>query len=95
MPEALFLSCTNYSRVSPGKRKRGLAVLYKSHRPFVSALASSCGLLQSSLSEDFAHPLERFADVLAGVRVGEAQVALAVAAESRTGEARYACLVEE
>src|SRR5918997_4229293 len=45
--------------------------------------------------EDLSHPLERFADVLAGVGVREAQMAFAVAAECRTGEARHACLVEE
>src|SRR5215203_4925606 len=51
--------------------------------------------LSARTRQNLAHPLERFADVLAGVGVGEAQVTLPVAAERRAGEAGDACFVEE
>src|SRR5215212_5209528 len=60
----------------------------------MSRLLQASKILQLA-RKDLAYPLERFADVLARVGVGEAQMPLPVAAEGRTGEARYACIIEE
>jgi hypothetical protein len=58
-------------------------------------VSGKCRLSCHRPRQDLAHPLERAGDVLLRVGVGEAQVALAVPAERRTGEAGYAGVVEE